>query len=138
MGLADELARLDDLRSRGALSEEEFQRAKARLLDGPPPPPDIPAVAAINRLRRSRSDRWLGGVCGGIATISGVESWIWRLIFADAGAVRRHRRAALHPALDLRARMSEPQGWACAQPTPRGRSNRGGPAKPDRLENDPA
>jgi len=82
MGLADELARLDELRSRGALSEEEFQRAKARLLEGPPPTPDIPAVAAINRLRRSRSDRWLGGVCGGIATISGVESWIWRLIFA--------------------------------------------------------
>ena len=80
MGLADELSRLDDLRQRGVLSDEEFQRAKARLLDGPPPPPDIPAVAAINRWRRSRSDRWIGGVCGGVAAITGVESWIWRLI----------------------------------------------------------
>jgi phage shock protein PspC (stress-responsive transcriptional regulator) len=82
MGLADELTRLEELKGRGALTEEEFQRAKARLLDGPPAPPDIPAVAAINRLRRSRSDRWIGGVCGGIAAISGVESWIWRLILA--------------------------------------------------------
>jgi len=82
MGLADELARLEELRTRGALTEDEFQRAKARLLDSPPPAPDIPAVAAINRLRRSRSDRWLGGVCGGLAVITGVESWIWRLILA--------------------------------------------------------
>ncbi len=93
MGIADELTRLDELRGRGVLTEEEFQRAKARLLDGPPAPPDIPAVAAINRLRRSRSDRWLGGVCGGVAAITGVESWIWRLImvtlalFGGAGAL---------------------------------------------------
>ena len=33
-------------------------------------------------LRRSRTDRWLGGVCGGLAKVSGVESWIWRLVFA--------------------------------------------------------
>jgi phage shock protein C len=82
MGLADELARLDELRSRGALSDAEFQRAKARLLDSPPPPTDIPAVAAINRWRRSRSDRWIGGVCGGLGTATGVESWLWRLAFA--------------------------------------------------------
>jgi len=81
MGLADELTRLEELHSRGVLSADEFQRAKSRLLDGPSSP-DIPAVAAINRLRRSRSDRWIGGVCGGIAAISGVESWIWRLILA--------------------------------------------------------
>jgi phage shock protein C len=78
MGLADELSKLDELRSRGALSDEEFARAKARLLDGPTHT-DIPAVDAVNRLRRSRDDRWIGGVCGGIAKITGVESWIWRL-----------------------------------------------------------
>ena len=79
MGLADELTRLDELRARGVLSDDEFQRAKARLLD-PAPGDDIPAVAALKRLRRSRLDRWLGGVCGGVAALSGVESWIWRLI----------------------------------------------------------
>ena len=82
MSLADELSRLEELRSRGVLSDDEFQRAKARLLDGPAPAADIPAVAAMNRLRRSRSDRWIGGVCGGLAVITGVEAWIWRLSFA--------------------------------------------------------
>jgi len=79
MGFVDDLTRLDELRSRGALSDDEFQRAKARLLDGGGADP-IPAMDAINRLRRSRSDRWIGGVCGGVARLSGVESWIWRLI----------------------------------------------------------
>jgi phage shock protein PspC (stress-responsive transcriptional regulator) len=80
MSLADELGRLEELRNRGALSDEEFQRAKARLLEPPPPVLDAPAVNAINRLRRSRGDRWLGGVCGGLGVATGVESWIWRLI----------------------------------------------------------
>jgi phage shock protein PspC (stress-responsive transcriptional regulator) len=82
MGFVDDLARLDELRSRGALSDDEFQRAKARLLDSGHAAGDIPAVAAINRLRRSRSDRWVGGVCGGIAGLTGVESWIWRLVLS--------------------------------------------------------
>jgi phage shock protein PspC (stress-responsive transcriptional regulator) len=83
MGLADDLARLEELRARAALSDDEFQRAKARLLNnGSEPAAEIPVLAAINRLRRSRSDRWIGGVCGGVAALTGVESWIWRLILA--------------------------------------------------------
>jgi phage shock protein PspC (stress-responsive transcriptional regulator) len=79
MTIADELAKLDDLRTRGVLSQEEFERAKARLLEGGPQP--APAMDAINSLRRSITDSWVGGVCGGIARATGVESWIWRLIF---------------------------------------------------------
>ena len=79
MSFVDELARLEQLRASGALSDEEFQRAKSRLLDTPPPPDP---AAAINRLRRSRDDRWIGGVCGGIARATGIESWIWRLLFS--------------------------------------------------------
>ena len=83
MSLVEELSRLDELRSRGTLTDDEFQRAKQRLLE---PPllagPDVPAAAAINQLRRSRSDRWIGGVCGGISLITGVDSWIWRMLFA--------------------------------------------------------
>ena len=82
MGLAEDLTRLEELRNRGALSDEEFQRAKARVLGGEPAASGSPAVAAINRLRRSRDDRWLGGVCGGLAVATGAETWIWRLIFA--------------------------------------------------------
>jgi len=76
--LSQELERLDSLRQRGVLSEEEFARAKARLLDNGPPP----ALSALGRLRRSLSDRWIGGVCGGLAQTLGIESWILRLSFA--------------------------------------------------------
>lgn len=77
MTLAEELTRLEQLRERGALSEEEFTRAKARILDGRV---NEPMTASINSLRRSRSDRWIGGVCGGLATMVGLESWIIRLL----------------------------------------------------------
>ncbi len=82
MALADDLLRLGDMHARGALTDAEFQRAKARLLEPDRPTSEIPAVAAVNRLRRSRADRWIAGVCGGVAVITGVESWIWRLILA--------------------------------------------------------
>lgn len=77
MSLAEELTRLEELRARGALTEEEFSRAKARILDGRV---EEPKTAAINSLRRSRSDRWIGGVCGGVAAMLGLESWIIRLL----------------------------------------------------------
>ena len=81
MSLVDELARLEEMRARGTLSEEEFQRAKARLI-GATPDASNPAASAVNRLRRSRTDKWLGGVCAGLGTVTGVETWIWRLGFA--------------------------------------------------------
>ena len=81
--LADELDRLDDLRRRGVLSDDEFARAKARLLEGGPAQGPLPApLQALNALRRSRRERWLGGVCGGLADATRVEAWLWRLLFA--------------------------------------------------------
>jgi len=86
MALSDELSKLQDLHQRGVLTDEEFSRAKTRLLDGGAAPaetsPPSPAVAAINALRRSGSDRWIAGVCGGIARATGLDSWVWRLLFA--------------------------------------------------------
>jgi len=81
MSLVDELARLEEMRARGTLSEDEFQRAKARLIAPQAEAPST-AAAAINRLRRSRNDKWLGGVCAGLGQVSGIEAWIWRLMFA--------------------------------------------------------
>lgn len=81
MSLSEELDRLGGLRERGVLSDEEFARAKARVLGGAPEF-TAPALTAMNALRRSRDDRWLGGVCGGIARFTGAESWIFRLLFA--------------------------------------------------------
>jgi phage shock protein PspC (stress-responsive transcriptional regulator) len=88
MSVADEIEKLAQLRASGALSEDEFQRAKARLLDGEPytaagssGPYVGTAFSSQHPLRRSRSDIWLGGVCGGLAQFTGLESWVWRLIF---------------------------------------------------------
>ena len=81
MSLSEEIGRLGDLHQRGMLTDDEFARAKARLLDDTAPRVAPPAAfAAVNGLRRSVSDRWLGGVCGGIARSSGIDSWLWRLL----------------------------------------------------------
>jgi phage shock protein C len=82
MTLSDELSKLAELRASGALTEDEFVRAKAGLLNAHGKQSEEPVVAAVNAFRRSRNDRWLGGVCGGMARSTGAESWIWRLIFA--------------------------------------------------------
>jgi phage shock protein C len=82
LALAADLAKLAELRANGGLSEEEFKSAKDRLLNaGPTRTPD-PAVSVVNAFRRSRTDRWIGGVCGGMARSTGMESWVWRLLFA--------------------------------------------------------
>ncbi len=81
MSLSDDLARLAELHQRGALSDDEFARAKARVLAGQESGVPHPAVQAVNGLRRSLSDRWLGGVCGGLAQSTGVASWAFRLMF---------------------------------------------------------
>jgi phage shock protein C len=80
MSLVDELARLEEMRARGTLSEEEFQRAKAKLIDTQPATTSA-AADTIRKLRRSRSDKWLGGVCAGLGAVSGIETWVWRLMF---------------------------------------------------------
>jgi phage shock protein PspC (stress-responsive transcriptional regulator) len=96
MSLSNEFERLADLHQAGQLTDEEFSRAKARLLDGQAPtggreeaarrsaPQGAGLGHAINGLQRSRDERWLGGVCGGLSQISGLAAWIWRLIFIAA------------------------------------------------------
>lgn len=80
MTLAQDLENLEQMRNRGGLSEAEFAQAKARLLQSPPVAP-LSRVTALNGLRRSVTDRWLGGVCGGLADFTGLDSWLWRLAF---------------------------------------------------------
>jgi phage shock protein PspC (stress-responsive transcriptional regulator) len=82
MTLSDELTKLAELRSSGSLTEEEFVRAKERLLQAGPTHPSDPLVSTVNSFRRSRSDRWFGGVCGGMARSTGMAAWVWRLLFA--------------------------------------------------------
>ena len=88
MSNAEELSKLSELHQRGVLSDEEFAQAKARVLGGmggtsstaPSPAPSAGATD-LHSLRRSRSDAWIGGVCGGVASFTGVPSWVWRLLF---------------------------------------------------------
>ena len=87
MSMVDELERHVTLRASGALSEEEFQRAKSALIDrsgqtGSPTRSLGSGIGRVDRLRRCADDRWIGGVCGGIGKLTGTESWIWRLLFA--------------------------------------------------------
>jgi phage shock protein PspC (stress-responsive transcriptional regulator) len=90
MNVSDEIKRLHELHQAGALTDAEFEQAKAKAL-GSTVNLDKPSssgsggadfASEIGALRRSRSDRWLGGVCGGLGKASGMESWIWRLVFA--------------------------------------------------------
>ena len=87
MNLADDLQKLHTLREQGALTDEEFTMAKKRLLEGAPeePPPNVerpsgPATT-LKQFRRSLTDRWIGGVCGGLEELTDVPSWSWRILF---------------------------------------------------------
>jgi phage shock protein C len=87
MNLADDLQKLHTLREQGGLTDEEFTLAKKRLLEGAAedtkPKTERPGepASALNQLRRSITDRWIGGVCGGLAEITGIPSWSWRILF---------------------------------------------------------
>ena len=91
MTLADELGQLAQMHANGHLTDEEFRRAKERLLNAERCRPNDSLASAVHAFRRSRTDRWFGGVCGGIARWTGTEAWIWRLmltamcIWAGAG-----------------------------------------------------
>jgi Putative stress-responsive transcriptional regulator len=90
MGITDDLERLAELHRSGALSDAEFASAKARALGSAANAGDG-VVHWLHGLRRSRGDRWLGGVCGGLAPATGLPSWLWRTDLPRARAVRRHR-----------------------------------------------
>ena len=82
MSISEELERLQALRERGALSDEEYARAKAQVLQGAPvsgTPVGHPSF--LHRLVRSRTDRVIGGVCGGLGKHTDLPPWAWRVIF---------------------------------------------------------
>lgn len=90
MDLADQLQKLQTLREQGALTEDEFVLAKKRVLDGTasqasqggaPSNASSSSSSALNQFRRSTSDKWIGGVCGGLAALSNIPAWSWRILF---------------------------------------------------------
>jgi phage shock protein C len=88
MSLSEELERLQSLRERGALSEDEYARAKSQVLGDAARAPGTAAPAGqpphaslLHRLARSRTDRLIGGVCGGLGKHTDLPAWAWRVIF---------------------------------------------------------
>jgi len=84
MSIAEELEKLQSLRERGTITEEEFARAKARVLGSTPSgssPADTGSRSLLQTLMRSRTDRIVGGVCGGLGHHTDLPSWAWRVIF---------------------------------------------------------
>lgn len=87
MPLPDELEQLNALHERGALTDEEFALAKKRLLEAAPDAvkstaKTLPETAsALSRLHRSPTERWFGGVCGGLDELTGIPAWSWRILF---------------------------------------------------------
>ena len=35
----------------------------------------------LNQFRLSTTDKWIGGICGGLATLTNVPAWSWRILF---------------------------------------------------------
>ena len=84
MDMADQIQKLQALREQGVLTEEEFVLAKKRVLDGTStqePPKQMQSPSALNDYRLSTTDKWIGGICGGLAVQSGIPSWSWRILF---------------------------------------------------------
>jgi phage shock protein C len=94
MSVTDELERLQALRASGALSEAEYEQAKAHALGGAGGGGAGAGAAAggapgsggahsgfLHRLTLSATDRVIGGVCGGLGAHTGLPSWAWRVIF---------------------------------------------------------
>ena len=90
MDLADQLQKLQTMREQGALTEDEFVLAKKRVLDGTASQASQGGAtsnaspsssSALNQFRRSTSDKWIGGVCGGLAALSNIPAWSWRILF---------------------------------------------------------
>ena len=90
MPLPEDLEQLRVLHERGALTDEEYSQAKKRLLEAAPGEASPAARtcrepgATLGRLHRSRTDRWFGGVCGGLGELTGIPAWSWRILFVLA------------------------------------------------------
>lgn len=76
MTVAEELERLQSLFEKGALSAEEYAKAKANVLRQ-----HTSATTVAQQFRLSNSDRMFGGVCGGLSKVTDMPSWAWRVIF---------------------------------------------------------
>jgi phage shock protein C len=92
MNWAEQLEKLQQLHQQGALTDEEYTTAKARVIRDLGPAPAAQATqaaraaieqsqSAMQQLKRSLTDRWLGGVAGGLSQATNIPTWAWRILF---------------------------------------------------------
>lgn len=77
-GNATSIEQLESMLHEGRISNEEYTRLRDAMLARPA---ERPKNASRDRLRKSWSDRELGGVCGGIARYYNVNSTRIRVVF---------------------------------------------------------
>ena len=90
MSVADEIAKLDALRQSGAITEEEYQKAKTSLLE-PPEPPESPVLSQLGdgvsmAVKSMNDNTWSALIhfsqfCGYLVPLAGlvVPIVIWQL-----------------------------------------------------------
>lgn len=85
MNDVEEFSKLVDLYVCGVFSDEEFVKVKVWLLGG-----QVVFgmgivvgfnIGVVNGLCCLCLDCWIGGVCGGIVCVMGLDLWVWCLIF---------------------------------------------------------
>lgn len=91
MSMSDEIEKLHRLHGQGALTDEEFTLAKKRLIDNLQPDSQRTQQSAsaqlprqesvMNEFKLSNKDRWIGGVAGGLAELTQIPTWTWRILF---------------------------------------------------------
>jgi phage shock protein C len=90
MSMSDEIEKLHRLHGQGALTDEEFTLAKKRLIDGLQPnsqrtdaqqPRRESQTSPMNEFKLSNTDRWIGGVAGGLSDLTQIPAWSWRILF---------------------------------------------------------
>jgi len=92
MDWAEQLEKLQQLHQKGALTDQEYAAAKARVIRDLGPTPSEQAAqaarivveqgqSAFKQLKRSLTDRWFGGVAGGLAVATTIPTWAWRILF---------------------------------------------------------
>jgi len=84
--MSEELEKLSQLHADGKLSDDEFASAKRRVIDSVAAPTFKPIAMpnTLQQLNRSLTDRWIGGVCGGLEEATAIPTWAWRILFVLA------------------------------------------------------
>jgi phage shock protein C len=72
--------RLDGMNPNTDIPTDVPAAGRSALTADPAPLPDSPTPSSHFRLRRSRSDRMLGGVCGGLAESLGADAALLRVL----------------------------------------------------------